>query len=196
VLDMTDVTDVLSVVVAGAAAAFAALAWYSGDKARNAAEREASAAEQANKTANEANEIAREAAQESRAAYQLQVAQHLHQSAPKFSMTVGPVPRYPAGLLSIEIWSDVAFDAGTITLPREFIPALFAGFPPILDEPERYECASSIELPATEAASSVRCYLWVPYPEDLPGASFRLLCQLRIADQPPWQYVLSCTFPH
>jgi hypothetical protein len=201
VLGMTDVTNVISVVVAGAAAVISGLAWRSSEKSRKAGEREATAAESANdyaKRANalakEANEIARESRLESRAALQLQEAQFHQQSRPDVTMSFGEIPD-GQGWLPVRLWTPVAFESATITLPREFVPKPFAGLGPGPDEPNRHDFGLTIDLPATEAGTTVTRGLWVYQPVELSERTVRLMYEIRLADHAPWSYTFEHTFP-
>jgi hypothetical protein len=199
----------MSNVIAAIAALIAGLALWSAERSRKAGEREASAAEaandlsrradkkadEANRLATEANELAHEALLEARAVRQLQEEEHHRLSRPEVTLTVGKPPA-EAGILAVEIWSEAAFDSGTLTVPREFIPDFFAGFfngPE--DPPDRHDFSPSIELPATEAGATAVRYLYVYNPAEISEAKIRLLCEIQIDGKPPWNYTFEHTFP-
>lgn len=135
----------------------------------------------------------RQQAVEARRSRELMEEQHHHQSKPDMRLTIGIPPEQ--GWIPVELWCPVGFDSATLTLPREYLNELFAGFGPGPDDPHRQEYSQTFEFPATAAGTTVACGLWVYQASAVVGQSIRLLCEIRSSGR-PWNYTVEHTFPN
>lgn len=74
-----------------------------------------------------------------------------------------PLTRHPAGQATsasggnpVELRCPVAFNSASLTLPREYMNDLFAGFRSGPDEPHRLDYSQTFDFPATPADTTVR----------------------------------------